>query len=134
MARAVKTFSFPWDAGFRYSQAMRVGDLVFVSGQAAIDEAGNVVGEGDFLAQADQVFANLRAALEASGSGLDRVVKVGIYVTDMSHFPQVVERRGRYFTEPYPADTIVQVDALALPGLMLEIEAVATAAGAAEPE
>lgn len=133
MARAVKTFSFPWDAGFRYSQAMRVGDLVFVSGQAAIDEAGNVVGEGDFLAQADQVFANLRAALEASGSGLDRVVKVGIYVTDMAYFPQIVELRGRYFSEPYPADTIVQVDALALPGLMLEIEAIATVAGEEEP-
>lgn len=126
MARAEKVFSFAWDQDFRYSQAMRVGDLVFVSGQASIGEGGTIVGEGDFSAQAEQVFANLRTVLEAAGSGLDRVVKVGIYVTDMACFPEIVELRGKYFTEPYPADTIVEVEALALPGLMLEIEAIAT--------
>ena len=126
MAHAEKVFSFPWDRDFRYSQAIRVGDLVFVSGQAAIGENAEIVGEGDFMAQAHQVFANLRTVLGAAGSGLERVVKVGIYVTDMSYFPRIVELRGLYFAEPYPADTIVQVEALALPGLMLEIEAVAT--------
>jgi len=129
MARAEKVGSFPWDRDFRYSQAMRVGDLVFVSGQAAIGEGGKVVGEGDFMAQAQQVFANLKAILEGAGSSLERVVKVGIFITDMGYFPQIVELRGRYFSEPYPADTIVQVEALALPGLMLEIEAVATVDG-----
>ncbi len=126
MAHAKKVASHPWDGDFRFSQAMRVGDLVFVSGQAAIDENAQVVGEGDFMAQAHQVFKNLKVILEQAGSGLDRIVKVGIFITDMSYFPQIVELRGQYFSEPYPADTIVQVEALALPGLMLEIEAVAT--------
>lgn len=126
MAQAEKVASHPWDGDFRFSQAMRVGDLVFVSGQAAIDENAQIVGEGDFMAQAHQVFKNLRVILEQAGSGLDRIVKVGIFITDMSYFPQIIELRGQYFSEPYPADTIVQVEALALPGLMLEIEAVAT--------
>lgn len=119
--------TFPWDASFGYSQALRVGELVFVSGQAAIDDAGEIVGEGDFAAQADQAFANLKKVLEGAGSSLGRVVKVTIFVTDMTNFHHVVERRHRHFTKPFPADTIVQVDALALPGLMIEIEAIATA-------
>jgi reactive intermediate/imine deaminase len=114
-------------APYRISQAIRVGDLVFVSGQAAIDERG-VVGVGDFDAQADQVFRNLSAVLEAAGSGLDRVVKVTIFLTDMANFPKIVELRGRWFSEPWPADTIVQVSSLALPELQIEIEAVALAA------
>jgi len=110
----------------------RVGDMVFVSGQAAIDQEGKLVGVGDFDAQAEQVFANLRRVLEAAGSGLDRVVKVTIYLTDMSNFPKVVELRARHFTKPYPADTIVEVNALALPELEIEIEAIALVEGRIE--
>lgn len=114
-----------WDAPFRYSQATRVGDLIFVSGQAAVGADGNIVGEGDFEAQAECVFENLRKVLEAAGSSLDLVAKVTIYMTDTSHFPHILECRERYFSEPYPADTTVEVTGLALPGLMLEIEAIA---------
>jgi reactive intermediate/imine deaminase len=110
---------------FRLSQGFRVGDLVIVSGQAAIDQDGHIVGVGDFDAQAEQVFRNLTRVLEAAGSGLDRVVKVTIYLTDMGNFPKIVELRGTWFTPPYPADTIVEVSALALPGLEIEIEAIA---------
>ena len=110
---------------FRLSQGFRVGDLLLVSGQAAIDEHGAIVGAGDFDAQAEQVFRNLERVLEAGGSGLDRVVKVTIFLTDMGNFPKIVELRGRWFTPPYPADTIVEVTALALPELELEIEAIA---------
>ncbi len=120
-----KVVSFPWDSAYRYSQAIRIGDLVFVSGQASIGEDGGVVGVGDFLAQAHHTFANLRAVLEAAESALDRVAKLTIFLTDMANFPHVVDLRGQYFSEPYPADTTVQVQALALPDLMLEIEAVA---------
>ena len=112
---------------FKLSQAFRVGDLVIVSGQAAIDQDGHVVGVGDFDAQAEQVFRNLTRVLEAAGSGLDRVVKVTIYLTDMGNFPKIVELRGKWFTAPYPADTIVEVSSLALPGLEIEIEAIAVA-------
>jgi 2-iminobutanoate/2-iminopropanoate deaminase len=110
---------------FRLSQGFRVGDLVIVSGQAAIDQDGHIVGVGDFDAQAEQVFRNLARVLAAAGSGLDRVVKVTIYLTDMGNFPKIVELRGTWFTPPYPADTIVEVSALALPGLEIEIEAIA---------
>ena len=76
------------------SQGFRVGDLVIVSGQAALDEHGNIVGAGDFDAQAEQVFRNLARVLEAGGSSLERVVKVTIFLTDMANFGKIVELRG----------------------------------------
>ena len=112
---------------YRLSQGFRVGDLLLVSGQGAIDENGGLVGVGDFDAQAEQVFRNLRRVLEAGGSSLDRVVKVTIFLTDMANFPKIVELRGTWFTPPYPADTIVEVTSLALPELEIEIEAIAVA-------
>jgi 2-iminobutanoate/2-iminopropanoate deaminase len=111
------------------SQGFRVGDLVIVSGQAALDERGQVVGVGDFDAQAEQTFANLRRVLEAGGSGLDKIVKVTIYLTDMANFPKIVELRAKHFTRPWPADTIVGVTALGLPELQIEIEAIALTDG-----
>jgi 2-iminobutanoate/2-iminopropanoate deaminase len=99
---------------------------VIVSGQAAIDERGQLVGVGDFDAQAEQTFRNLARVIEAGGSSLDRVVKVTIFLTDMANFGKVVELRRRWFTPPYPADTIVEVTSLALPELEPEIE-IATA-------
>ena len=116
----------PYEA-YRLSQGFRVGDLLLVSGQAAIDEAGRPVGVGDFDAQAEQTFRNLARVLEAGGSGLEHVVKVTIFLTDMANFPKIVELRGKWFTPPYPADTIVEVRSLALPELELEIEAIAVA-------
>jgi 2-iminobutanoate/2-iminopropanoate deaminase len=112
---------------FRLSQGFRVGDLLFISGQAAIDQTGAIVGAGDFDAQAEQTFSNLRRVLEAGGSDLEHVVKVTIFLTDMANFPKIVELRGRWFTPPWPADTIVEVAALALPELEIEIEAIAVA-------
>ena len=78
-------------------------------------------------AQAEQTFRNLQRVLEAGGSSLDRVVKVTIFLTDMGNFPKIVDLRGRWFTPPYPADTIVEVTSLALPELQIEIEAIAVA-------
>ena len=112
---------------FRISQAMQVGDVIYTSGQAAIDMEGNLVGVGDFDAQAEQVFANLTAVLAAAGSDLAKVFKVTIYLTDMANFPKIVDLRDRFFSLPYPADTIVEVNALALPELLIEIEAMAVA-------
>jgi 2-iminobutanoate/2-iminopropanoate deaminase len=112
---------------FRLSQGFRVGDLLLISGQAAIDQTGAIVGAGDFDAQAEQTFSNLQRVLEAGGSDLEHVVKVTIFLTDMANFPKIVELRGRWFTPPWPADTIVEVTALALPQLEIEIEAIAVA-------
>ena len=124
----IKTDPDPYEA-FKIAQAYRVGNLIFVSGQAAIDMQGNLVGVGDFDAQAAQVFANLKAVLQAGGSSMAQIVKVNIYLTDMANFPKIVELRAAHFTAPYPADTICEVSSLALPELMIEIEAVALAEG-----
>lgn len=106
------------------SQAIKTEPFVFVSGQAGYDNDGQIV-EGGFVSQGNQAFSNLKRALEASGSSLQRVVKVTIFVTDMSHFNEVVELRRKYFTAPYPADSIVEVKGLYTPEAMIEIEAVA---------
>jgi 2-iminobutanoate/2-iminopropanoate deaminase len=103
----------------------RVGDLLFLSGQAAIDGTGAIVGADDFEAQLAQTMANIDRVLAAGGSDRSRIVKVTIYLTDMANFPAIVEARRRYFTAPYPADTIVEVRALALPELLVEIDVVA---------
>ena len=102
---------------------------MFISGQASLDEQGNLVGVGDFDAQAEQSFRNLERVLKAGGSSLDKVVKVTIYMTDITQFPKIVELRKRFFSKPYPADTIVEVKALGLPELQIEIEAIAIAKG-----
>ena len=114
-----------WYAPFRIALGYRVGDIVVLSGQAAISRQGEVVGVGDFDAQAEQVFENLAYVLGLAGSSLGNVLNVNIYLTDMSHFPKILELRERYFTPPYPADTIVEVRSLALPELMIEIQAIA---------
>lgn len=110
---------------FLLSQAHRVGDLVIVSGQAGIDDDGDIVGPGNFAVQAGQAMVNLERVLLRAGSRLANVVKVTIFVTDMTHFDQVVELRRAWFTPPYPADTIVQVASLYSPDAMFEIEAIA---------
>src|SRR5688572_12647414 len=90
-------------APFLLSQGIKFGNLLFISGQAGAGDDGKIV-NGGFRAQGEQAFANLRRALEAGGSSLRDVIKVTIFVTDMSNFEQVVELRRKFFSEPYPAD------------------------------
>ena len=119
--------SYSWDSPFHYSQATVHNGVVYVSGQAALGSDGSIVGENDFEAQAHQVFANLKTVLAAAGSDLSKVFKVNIYMTDMTNFPTIIECREKYFSKPYPADTTVEVTALAIPGLLLEIDVIASA-------
>tara|TARA_R110002033_G_scaffold14779_11_gene42832 strand:- start:1989 stop:2378 length:390 start_codon:yes stop_codon:yes gene_type:complete len=114
-------------APFAIAPAWQVGDLLFLSGQAAIDEQGQIVGIDDFDAQLKQVFVNIDRVIRAAGSSRDQIVKVTIYLTDMTNFPKIIEARKTYFTPPYPADTTVEVKALALPELMIEIDVIAAA-------
>jgi reactive intermediate/imine deaminase len=109
---------------FLLSQGIKFGNLLFISGQAGAGDDGKIV-EGGFRAQGEQAFANLRRALEAGGSSLDDVLKVTIFVTDMGNFNEVVDLRRKFFSEPYPADTIAEVKALYDPSVMIEIEAIA---------
>jgi reactive intermediate/imine deaminase len=117
---------------FRLAQGYRVGELLFISGQAAIDGNGQLVGVGNFDVQAEQVFANLDRVLRAGGSSLANVIKVTIFLRDMANLGKIVELRGRYFTAPYPADTIVEVSSLYSPDALLEIEAIAVSDAARE--
>jgi 2-iminobutanoate/2-iminopropanoate deaminase len=112
-----------------YSHSVRMGDLVFVSGQVAMTPAGELVGKGDIRAQTEQVFANLRAVLDAAGSGLDRVGKIMVLATRLEDRPVIGEIRNRLFA-PYgyvPASTFAVVASLANPDWLVEIEAVAAA-------
>jgi reactive intermediate/imine deaminase len=118
---------------FHLAQGYRVGDLLFISGQAAYDDERRIVGTGDFRAQTERAMANLDRALHAGGSSMKSVVKVTIFVTDMGHFGEVVAMRERWFVPPYPADTIVEVRSLYAPEAMIEIEAIAVVDAPAPP-
>lgn len=114
---------------FHIAQGYRVGDLIVLSGQVAITEDGTMI-EGDFDTQAEATFRNIQRALEAAGSSLDKVIKVTIYLTDMqAHRGRIMELRQKWFTPPYPADTLVGVKELGHPSRLLEIEAIALANG-----
>lgn len=119
-------------ASFRLAQGYRVGDLLFISGQAGYGDDGKIVAPGDFDSQAALAFSNLERALRAGGSSLRNVVKVTIFLTDMSYFDRIVRLRERHFTPPYPADTIVEVRSLYSKDAMIEIEAIAIADDAVE--
>jgi 2-iminobutanoate/2-iminopropanoate deaminase len=107
--------------------ATKVGNLLFVSGQVPFNNAGELVGTGDFGAQAQQVFANLGAILQASGSGFDRIIKLTSFFTDISRdLPTFREVRNRHIAaEHAPSSSAIQVAQLFLPAVWLEVEAVA---------
>jgi 2-iminobutanoate/2-iminopropanoate deaminase len=110
-----------------YSNAVRVsaGPLLFIAGQIAVDKNGKVVGKGDLRAQTTQVLENIRAILKANKADMKDVVQVTVYVTDISAFHTISDIRLKYFPKDGPASAIVEIGALALPDLMIEISAVA---------
>jgi 2-iminobutanoate/2-iminopropanoate deaminase len=91
-----------------YSQAIRAGSLLFVSGQIPLDPATGALVEGDIAAQTHRVFANLKAILEAAGASFDHVVRTTVYLADMNDFGTVNEIYGTYFSSPAPARATVQ--------------------------
>ena len=98
---------------------------IYISGQIAFDQDGQVVGAGDMKAQAEQVFKNLETALTAAGATFSDVVKMNSYITDMSKVQAVRDVRARYFKDATPASTFVEVKGLVRPELLLEIEVIA---------
>jgi len=109
-----------------YSQAVRAGGLVFVSGQIPLDPATGQIAPGDVAAQTARVLANLEAILAAAGCAAGDVVRTTIYLVDLAHFAAVNEVYARFFAAPYPARVTVQVSALPR-GSLVEIDAIATA-------
>lgn len=108
-----------------YTDAVRAGDLLFVSGLVAVDAEGMLVGGDDVVAQARQVFENLREVLAAAGSGFEDVVKVTIFLTDVDERPAINPVRQEVFGASRPASTLLEVSRLAVPGARIEVEAVA---------
>lgn len=111
--------------GYSYAVKKR-GTPVFISGQVGLTADGRLAGEGDIGAQTEQAFQNLRTVVEACGGSMDDVVKITVFVTDATFRPTVAAARQRYFTAgEYPASTYLVVSALAVPQLLVEVEAVA---------
>jgi 2-iminobutanoate/2-iminopropanoate deaminase len=101
------------------------GRTVYVSGQVSMDAEGNVVGEGDIKRQTETILEHVKTVVEEAGGGMDDIVKVTVFITDMGLYDEIHEVRRRYFAEPYPASSMVEVSALIDPRLLIEIEAVA---------
>jgi 2-iminobutanoate/2-iminopropanoate deaminase len=124
--RQVNPWSWQDRAGF--SQAWRVEGaeaVVFVAGQGPVSADGELVGEGDFEAQARQTLENLRTVLEQAGASFESIVKLTVFLTDIGTLREWGRIRAELMPGPAPASTAVQVGALALPGMTIEVEAIA---------
>ncbi len=106
-----------------YSQAIRTGQTVYLSGQIPLVPETMKALDGTFEQQIEQVFENLKAVAEAADGSLAEIVKLTVYLTDLANFPQVNEVMGRFFSEPFPARAAVGVSALPL-GASVEIDAI----------
>lgn len=120
--RRIHTDQAP-DAIGTYSQATQHGNLVFLSGQIPLNPGTMELIEGDIDAQVRRVFDNLAAVCEAAGGGLDDIVKLTVFLTDMVHFPRVNAIMSEYFAQPYPARAAIGVAALPK-GAQVEMDAI----------
>src|SRR5579863_2406353 len=118
--------TMPKSTGYSQVAAVTGGKIVFISGQVALDKSGNVVGKDDFRAQTQQVFENLKAAVEAAGGSFHDVIKLNIYFLDSANLAIFREVRDRFINlQNPPASTAVQVPRLFRPEFLIEVEAVA---------
>ncbi|NDJ62897.1 MAG: RidA family protein [Chloroflexi bacterium] len=115
----------PWEAKAGYSRAVRMNDVVYVSGTTASNENGEVIGGDDPGAQTAYIIRKIERALKEAGSSLEDVVQTRIYVTDITRWEEVSRVHAQFFTEILPATTLVAVKDLVTPEHMVEIEAVA---------
>jgi 2-iminobutanoate/2-iminopropanoate deaminase len=125
--KQTKSLDMPWEKEYGYAQAVKVGDTIYVSGQVSHDETGKIVGPGDMESQMRQAYTNIMKILTQYGVTIDNVVDEILFVTDMdSAFQAAVKCRKDIFSgTPSVASTIVQIQRLAFPELMIEIRCVA---------
>lgn len=110
-----------------YTHLVKYDNLMFIAGQVSLDGEGNVVGEGDMAAQFRQVLENLKTILGSEGADFSNIVKINIFTTDVDSLREHMAIRSEYFGNLAPASTLVQIDRLARPVFLLEIEAIAIA-------
>jgi enamine deaminase RidA (YjgF/YER057c/UK114 family) len=125
--KETKNFGMPWEKEYGYAQAVKVGDTIYVSGQVSHDDAGNIVGRGEMESQMRQAYANIQKLLAKYGATIENIVDEILFVTDMdAAFAAAVKCRQEIFSgTPIIASTIVQIQRLAFPELMIEIRCVA---------
>ena len=112
-------------AGVGYSHVAKAGNTVYIAGQIALDGEGHLVGKGDIETQTHRVYTNLQAILKELGGSLDDIVKMTTYLTDRSQLEAFRRVRNRFFSEPFPPNTLLFVSGLAQPDYLVEIEAIA---------
>jgi enamine deaminase RidA (YjgF/YER057c/UK114 family) len=122
MTRQTITSGTVWEDSVGYSRAVRIGNVVEVSGTTAVDEAGNVVGPGDVYAQTRFILQKIERALHQAGATLKDVIRTRMYVTDISQWKDIGRAHGEVFRHIKPAATMVEVRALIQPELLVEIE------------
>ena len=108
-----------------YIRVDNPGSLIFLSGQLSRDGNGNLVGRGDMAEQTRQAIRNMQTVLEAAGGSLDDIVSIVVYTTDIREFKEIVAARMEFFKDKLPTSTIVEVNHLADPGLLIEFQAIA---------
>ena len=122
----IKSDTLPPSVGYSQAASVRDGRLVYIAGQVAMDPSGKLVGPGDFRAQAEQTFENLKAALAASGASFDNVVKLNSYFVDIKQVPAFREVRDKYINGTHPpVSTAVEVRRLVREEWLIEVEAIA---------
>ena len=119
-------FGMPWEEAYGFSQALRSGSTLYISGQLSHDMDAGFVGEGDFELQVRTTFANIDRVLAAHGARKDRIVETTVYVKDLrEHFDDIARLHREYFGDHRPTSTLLGVVDLALPPQLVEIAAVA---------